>query len=258
METVYVGLDIGSSSFHQLIMLPDGSTNLNRRFQMSEANLRTAFSALGADIHVHMEAGELAPWVRSVIAPLVKRVVISHPQANAWIAKDPNKGDRIDAFKLADLLRMNRFTPVYYATDESRRVFKQLVQHYDELTAQQARLRCRIKARLRVQGIIRRDASLFSTAGREPVLRQVSSTDLRAALAQLYDLLDQARAAQRKARVDACCRARLPGDQDSANCAGCGADWRVPLLGLCADAAPLQFKAQAVALLPPVRQLPLK
>jgi hypothetical protein len=30
----------------------------------------------------------LAPWAASVIAPLVTRVVCSHPQGNAWIAKD--------------------------------------------------------------------------------------------------------------------------------------------------------------------------
>ena len=47
-----------------------------RRFQMSEANLCTAFTGLGTDVHVHLEAGELASWVRSVIAPLVKRISI--------------------------------------------------------------------------------------------------------------------------------------------------------------------------------------
>ncbi len=57
MNTVYVGLDVGSSSFHQLVMLMDGATKLNRRYQMSEANLRTAFSGLGSDVHVHMEEG---------------------------------------------------------------------------------------------------------------------------------------------------------------------------------------------------------
>ena len=63
-----------------------------RRFATSEANLITAFTGLGSDVHVHMEAGELAAWVRSVIAPLVKRVVISHPRTNAWIANDPPQG----------------------------------------------------------------------------------------------------------------------------------------------------------------------
>jgi hypothetical protein len=39
----------------------------------------------------------------------VQRVVCSHPQSNAWIAKDADKCDRLDAFKLADLLRLIRF-----------------------------------------------------------------------------------------------------------------------------------------------------
>ncbi len=61
--------------------------------------------------------------MRSVISPLFKRVVTSHPRSNAWIANDPHKCDRIDATKLADLLRMNRFTEVYYAQEKSRRDF---------------------------------------------------------------------------------------------------------------------------------------
>lgn len=48
-----------------------------------------------------------------IIRPLVQRVVCSHLQSNAWIAKDADKRDRIDAFKLADLLRLNRFKEVH-------------------------------------------------------------------------------------------------------------------------------------------------
>ena len=200
MSTIYVGLDVGSSSFHQVVMQSDGSTTISRRFQMSEANLRTAFTGLGTDIHVHLEAGELAAWVRSVIAPLVKRVVISHPRTNAWIANDPQKGDRIDAYKLADLLRMNRVHEVYYAADEARRDFKQLVQHYDDLTAQQARLKCKIKARLRTHGLIMRGEQLFSASGREAVLKELPSAQVRLAITQLYDVLDQTVAGQAAAQ----------------------------------------------------------
>ena len=196
MNRVYVGLDLGSISFHQVMMQPDGSTTSSRRFSMSEANLRSAFTGLGTDVHVHIEAGELAAWVRSVIAPLVKRVVISHPRTNAWIANDPQKGDRIDAFKLADLLRMNRVHEVYYAAEQSRRDFKQLVQHYDDLTSQQARLKCKIKARLRTHGIILRGAHLFSESGRETVLQQLQSPQVRTAIMQLYEVLDQTVQAQ--------------------------------------------------------------
>ena len=201
METVYVGLDLGSSVFHQVAMNQAGVSSVNRDFTTSEANLIKAFSGLHGEIQVHLEAGELAPWASSVIRPLVARVVCSHPQANAWIAKDADKCDRLDAFKLADLLRLNRFKEVHYAREQSRRDFKTLVQHYDELTAQQARLKTKLKARLRMQGVIVRGERLFSTSGRKPVLAQVESRDVRAAISQLYAVLDQSVASQAEARL---------------------------------------------------------
>ena len=201
METVYVGLDMGSSGFQQVAIKTDGSIRMNRSFTTSEANLRAAFADQHGEIHVHLEAGELAPWAASIIAPLVTRVVCSHPKDNAWIAKDADKCDRVDAFKLAELLRLNRFKEVHYAPDQPRRTFKQLVQHYDELTSQQARLKTKIKARFRMQGVIVTGERLFSSKGRQEVLARVESRDLRTAIKQLYEVLDQSVAAQEQARL---------------------------------------------------------
>lgn len=201
MEIVYVGLDLGSSSFQQVAIKADGSIRVNRTFTTSEANLRAAFADQRGEIHVHLEAGELAPWAAAVIAPLVTRVVCSHPKDNAWIAKDADKCDRVDAYKLAELLRLNRFKEVHYAPDQPRRNFKQLVQHYDELTGQQARLKTKIKARLRMQGVIVTGERLFSSKGRKEELAKVRSRDLRTALSQLYDVLDQSVTAQEQARL---------------------------------------------------------
>jgi hypothetical protein len=99
MNKVYVGLDLGSSSFQQAALNQEGAKIMNRSFPTSEANLRSAFAKL-PEIHVHLEAGELAPWTASIIAPLVKRVVCSHPKDNAWIAKDGDKCDRVDAITI--------------------------------------------------------------------------------------------------------------------------------------------------------------
>src|SRR5688500_18274886 len=120
MAKLYVGLDLGSRHFEQVAMRLNGSVTSKRRFQTSEANLREAFENLHGEVHVHMEAGELAAWVREVIKPYAKSITVSHARDNAWIAKDPNKRDSIDAFKLADLLRMNRVHPVYYADERVR------------------------------------------------------------------------------------------------------------------------------------------
>ena len=191
MQRVYVGLDLGSSYFHQVAINQGGATTLNREFVTSGANLVKAFSGLRGEIHVHLEAGELAPWAIEIIRPLVHRVVCSHPQSNAWIARDSDKCDRIDAFKLADLLRVNRFKEVRYPAAPARRDFKALVQHYDELTQQQARLKTKIKARLRMQGVIVRGSEVFSARGRPAVLREVQSPLVRTAITQLYAVLDQ-------------------------------------------------------------------
>lgn len=201
MDQVYVGLDLGSSVFQQVTINASGAISLSRSFPTSEANLRKAFTDLKGAIQVHLEAGELAPWAAAVISPLVTRVVCSHPAANAWIAKDADKCDRIDAFKLAELLRLNRFKEVYYPREKSRGEFKALVQHYDEMTAQQARLKTKLKARLRMQGVIITGERLFSSTGRKPVLAQVGSRDVRIALSQLYAVLDQSVAAQGQAKL---------------------------------------------------------
>ena len=103
--------------------------------------------------------------------------------------------------KLAELLRLNRFKEVHYAPDQRRREFKTLVQHYDELTAQQARLKTKLKARLRMQGVIVTGERLFSATGRKEVLARVESRDLRTAIKQLYEVLDQSVAAQEQARL---------------------------------------------------------
>src|SRR5882724_812717 len=201
MSTVYVGLDLGSSNFHQVAVNDAGVSQISREFTTGEANLRKAFSDLHGQIQVHLEAGELAPWAAAVIGPLVTRVVCSHPQSNAWIAKDADKCDRIDAYKLAELLRLNRFKEVHYPPDQRRRNFKQLVQHYDELTSQQARLKTKLKARLRMQGVIVGGERVFSSSGRKPVLAEVKSAEVRTAIKQLYAVLDQAVATQEQARL---------------------------------------------------------
>ena len=135
------------------------------------------------------------------------------------------------------------------------RDFKLLVQHYDDLTAEQVRLKQKIKSRLRVQGVIIRGARPFTAEGRMEALAQVGSADVRAALRQLYDVLDQTLvsqlAAQRlmlqaaKSFPEVALFEAVPGMGPSGSCR----EERLP-----PDAAPLQQRAQALALLPARRQ----
>jgi transposase len=199
MRKVYVGLDVGSRGCEVAAMDEAGVILERHTLMTSEKNLIKVFEAMKGEIHVHLEASELAGWVRRVIKPIVTRVVISHPKSNQWIGRDPLKNDRIDATKLAEMLRTGKPHEVYYADDDGRSEFKRLVQHYDHVTTEEARLKRAIKGRLRAQGVIVKDLSIFTSKGRSQVLKRVTCTVARASIEQLYDLLGAALKTQRAA-----------------------------------------------------------
>ncbi|MEJ7623465.1 MAG: transposase [Pyrinomonadaceae bacterium] len=190
-ETIYVGLDLGSSWCQQTVLSADGVRRFSRSFATSEKSLRTAFDQLGGDVRVHMEAGELALWVGSVIKPLVKQVVVSHPRSLAWIGKDSVKDDKVDAGKLAELLRLGRVHEVYCEEDDERRTFKHLVTHHEQMSREQARRKSKIKARLRTLGVIRKDARLFSAGGQTALLEAIESSQIKHMIAQSFSVLNR-------------------------------------------------------------------
>jgi transposase len=190
-QSIFVGLDLGSNHCHQTVINSDGSFISSRSIPTSEFHLRSAFAALGKNAYVHLEASELAPWVASIISPLVSQVVVSHPRSMAWIGKDALKDDSIDARKLAELLRLNQVHPVYYEAADNRRQFKHLVTHYEQLAHDQARLKAKIKARLRTLGIIRQDSNLFSKSGQSQLLDSISQPALKIMLTQSFAVLNQ-------------------------------------------------------------------
>jgi len=199
-ETFYVGLDLGSSICYQVVMNAGGKVVRSRPFATSEQNLRVAFSGFAGELFVHTEAGELADWVAGVIKPLVKKVIVSHPQSLAWIAKDTRKCDKLDARKLADLLRFGLTHEVFLPVNQARRTFKQIVRHFDETSRAQAKLKAKIKARLRCQGIIERGEWVFTQTGRAQVFRQIDDKFLRQMVDGLFQTLDALLAQMKNAK----------------------------------------------------------
>ena len=200
-ETIYVGLDLGSSRCQQTVMDAGGSVRFSRSVLTSEQQLRSAFDVLGGDVRVHLEAGELALWVGSIIKPLVSEVVVSHPRSLAWIGKDSVKDDKVDAGKLAELLRLGRVHEVYCEEDNERRMFKHLVTHHEQMSREQARRKSKIKARLRTLGVIRKDARLFSASGQAALLESIAEPEIKRIIAQSFAVLNWMVECEREARA---------------------------------------------------------
>lgn len=250
-ESIYVGSDLGSSRCHQTVINADGSLQMSRSIPTSEQRLRSAFTALGGNACVHLESGELADWVYSVIKPLVAEVVVSHSRTLAWIGKDSQKNDSVDARKLAELLRLNRVHPVYCEQSDNRRAFKQLVTHYEQMSREQARLKSKIKARLRTLGIIRFDARLFTKSGQAALVGELKEPSIRQMLAQTFAVLNQMLDALGQAkRAMIAASNQFPEVRLSQTAPGASHHHRLPLCRLYPNSGVVLKQTQTVAICP--------
>src|SRR5215467_13700173 len=67
----------------------------------------------GKLVMVTFEEGTSAAWLYDLLRPHVAHLVVCNPRKNALL-KQGNKSDRIDARKLAELLRGNYLKSVYH------------------------------------------------------------------------------------------------------------------------------------------------
>ena len=74
------------------------------------------------------EEGTCAAWVHDLLKPHVTKVLVCDPRKNALL-KSGNKNDRIDARKLADLLRTGLLRAVYHG-ENGARTLKELARSY--------------------------------------------------------------------------------------------------------------------------------
>ena len=79
-----------------------------------------------------------------LLKPHVANVLVCDPRKNALL-KDGSKSDRIDARKLAELLRGNHLSPIYHG-ENGVRTLKELARSYLTITKDLTRVMSRIKA----------------------------------------------------------------------------------------------------------------
>src|SRR6059058_5084201 len=83
---------------------------------------------LRGDLHVTFQEGTWATWLYDLLKPHVTKVVVCNPRKSALLT-DGSKGDKIDARKLAELLRGGYLKPVYHG-DHGLRTLKELSRSY--------------------------------------------------------------------------------------------------------------------------------
>jgi transposase len=190
MRKVYVGIDVGSKQCSAASINSRGKLIEAETFRTSEMNLISFLKRQKGEVGVLIEEGELAGWVMRTLLPYASSVEVSDPKRNAWIAKGTNKSDRVDALKLAELLRLGSYSIVYHPEEVEMATFRVVVKQFDESSKRLAKVKCQVKARLRCQGIMTSGTVVYGKMGREKALQKVEDPHVRRAIERDYELMD--------------------------------------------------------------------
>jgi transposase len=112
-STKYIGMDVHKESISIAVMNSAGKVVMECVIETKASVILQFLNGLSGDLHVTFEEGTAAAWLYDLLKPHVARLVVCNPRRNALL-KVGNKSDRIDARKLAELLRGNQLQPVYH------------------------------------------------------------------------------------------------------------------------------------------------
>ncbi|HXN23350.1 MAG TPA: transposase, partial [Candidatus Dormibacteraeota bacterium] len=87
---------------------------------------------LRGDLQVTFEEGTSAAWLYDLLKLRVTKLVVCDPRRNASM-REGNQSDKIDARRLAELLRLNHLNPVNHG-EHGLRSLKELVRSYLTIT----------------------------------------------------------------------------------------------------------------------------
>src|SRR5437667_4476886 len=109
----YIGLDVHQATISVAVLDSRGKLVMESIVETKAATILDFFAGLRGTLSVTFEEGTWAAWLYDLLKPHVDKLVVCNPRKNALL-KDGNKSDRIDARKLAELLRLDNLKPVYH------------------------------------------------------------------------------------------------------------------------------------------------
>ena len=194
----YIGLDVHQATIVVSVIDGDGRVILETGVETQAAAIVRFLQSLQGPLHVTFEEATQAQWLYDVIRHYAKEVIVCDPRRNKLL-QDGSKADKVDARKLAELLRAGLLRSVYHGQQETR-TLKQLVRGYETLSSDTQRTMVRIKAMYRSHGIRTPGRAVYQPAQREQWVQQLSERGMRQRVNWLYEQLDQLRSLRRQAK----------------------------------------------------------
>ena len=243
----YIGMDVHQATISVAVMDAQGKLIMECLLETKAATIVEFIQGLQGTLSLTFEEGTSAAWLHDLLKPHVSRLVVCDPR-KAALLKEGNKSDRIDARKLAELLRTNQLKSVYHG-EHGIRTLKELGRSYLTITKDVTRVMNRIKALYRSWAIPCAGTSVYAPRHRAEWLAKIVEPGVRVRAERFYQQLDlSATSASGSAtratagKPQACCGEVTSSDSfhrsDSGRLAG----------GIAADTPPFPYQAAALGL----------
>jgi transposase len=200
VSTKYIGLDVHKEAISIAVMNSAGKVVMECVIE-TKANVILQFiHGLNGDLYVTFEEGTWANWLYDLLKPHVTKIVVCDPRRNALL-KEGSKSDKIDARKLAELLRLNHLQPVYHG-EHGLRTLKELARSYLTITKDLTRVMNRLKALYRSWAIPCAGKEVYAPHHRSEWLSKITEAGVRRRAEHYYQQLDVLRLLRQEVRRD--------------------------------------------------------
>ena len=148
----YIGMDTHISTLDFAVVNEAGRLTKAKSVATSVKGFMEFVKQVPAPRTIFMEEGTLAAWALETSIKFGEKLVITDPKENHWIGSSGQKDDPLDAFKLAQLARGGYVKEIHHPIGQRRR-FRELMEAYYDTVTMTTRLKNKIKAKFRQNGI---------------------------------------------------------------------------------------------------------
>src|ERR1700732_52046 len=196
----YIGMDVHTATISIAVLDDAGKLIMDSVMETKASTVLQFIHGLRGNLYVTFEEGTWAAWLYDLLKPHVTKLVVCNPRRNALL-KEGSKSDRIDARKLAELLRSNLLRPVYHG-EHGVRALKELARSYLTISKDLGRVMSRLKAIYRSWGIPCAGKQVYAPRYRAEWLGKIEEVGVRRRAEFYYQQLDALRPLRQQVRQE--------------------------------------------------------
>lgn len=200
MNGKYVGMDVHTATISVAALNYDGKLIMESVIETKGSTIVQFIQGLRGELFLTFEEGTWSAWLYDLLQPYVTRIVVCDPRRNALL-QEGSANDRIDARKLAELLRAGLLRSVYHG-ENGLRMLKELVRAYLTVSKDLARVMNRVKAVYRSWGIPCAGRSVYHPRHREEWISKITQASVRRRAELYYQQLDALVVLRKQARQE--------------------------------------------------------